>query len=60
MAASRRGIGGSALARQFDAGTQDKVWVTDITDIRTQKGFAYLAVAIDLHSRRLGGVPEGA
>lgn len=60
MAASRRRIGGSALARQFDAGTPDKVWVTDITDIRAREGFASLAVAIDLHSRRLSGVSEGA
>ncbi len=28
-------------------------WVTDITYIRTQEGFAYLAVVIDLYSRRV-------
>lgn len=43
------------LARQFDADAQDKAWVTDITYIRTQEGFAYLAVVTDLFSRRVIG-----
>lgn len=30
-------------------------WVTDITYIRTLEGFAYLAVVIDLYSRRVVG-----
>lgn len=33
----------------------DKAWVTDITYIRTCAGFAYLAVVIDLYSRRVIG-----
>jgi putative transposase len=33
----------------------DTVWVTDITYIRTLEGFAYLAVVIDLYSRRIVG-----
>lgn len=33
----------------------DKAWVTDITYIRTNEGFAYLAVVIDLYSRRVIG-----
>jgi putative transposase len=33
----------------------DKAWVTDITYIRTHEGFAYLAVVIDLYSRRVIG-----
>ncbi|MDI7865358.1 IS3 family transposase, partial [Rhizobiaceae bacterium n13] len=33
----------------------DKAWVTDITYIRTCEGFAYLAVVIDLYSRRVIG-----
>lgn len=45
----------NTLARQFDVGAPDKVWVTDITYIRTQEGFAYLAVVIDLYSRRIVG-----
>ena len=45
----------NTLARQFDVATPDKVWVTDITYIRTREGFAYLAVVIDLYSRRVVG-----
>lgn len=45
----------NTLARQFDVGAPDKAWVTDITYIRTQEGFAYLAVVIDLYSRRIVG-----
>lgn len=33
----------------------DKAWITDITYIRTCEGFAYLAVVIDLYSRRVIG-----
>ena len=35
--------------------TPDKVWVTDITYIKTYEGFSYLAVVIDLFSRRVVG-----
>lgn len=43
------------LDRQFDVKVPDKAWVTDITYIRTLEGFAYLAVVIDLFSRRVVG-----
>lgn len=43
----------NTLDRQFDVEAPDRVWVTDITYIRTQEGFAYLAVVIDLYSRRV-------
>ncbi|CAH1387561.1 transposase [Candidatus Nitrotoga sp. M5] len=43
------------LNRQFDVTAPDKIWVTDITYIKTQEGFAYLAVVIDLYSRRVVG-----
>ncbi|WP_375372142.1 MULTISPECIES: IS3 family transposase [Pseudooceanicola] len=45
----------NTLDRQFDVATPDTAWVTDITYIRTQEGFAYLAVVIDLFSRRVVG-----
>lgn len=45
----------NTLDRQFDAAAPDRVWVTDITYIRTLEGFAYLAVVIDLYSRRVVG-----
>ena len=45
----------NTLDRQFDVDAPDTVWVTDITYIRTLEGFAYLAVVIDLYSRRVVG-----
>lgn len=43
------------LARQFDVQAPDTVWVTANTYIKTMEGFAYLAVVIDLFSRRVIG-----
>ncbi|MGP4753983.1 IS3 family transposase, partial [Agrobacterium pusense] len=45
----------NTLDRQFDVAAPDSAWVTDITYIRTNEGFAYLAVVIDLYSRRVIG-----
>ena len=45
----------NTLDRQFDVEAPDRVWVTDITYIKTLEGFAYLAVVIDLYSRRVVG-----
>ena len=43
----------NTLDRQFDVAAPDRARVTDITYIRTLKGFAYLAAVIDLYSRRV-------
>ena len=45
----------NTLDRQFDADAPDRAGVTDISYIRTLEGFAYLAVVIDLYSRRVVG-----
>jgi putative transposase len=45
----------NTLDRQFDVTAPDTAWVTDITYIKTNEGFAYLAVVIDLYSRRVVG-----
>ena len=45
----------NTLNRQFDVDAPDQFWVTDITYIRTYEGFSYLAVIIDLYSRRIVG-----
>ena len=45
----------NTLNRQFEVGTPDQVWVTDITYIKTYEGFAYLAVVVDFYSRRVVG-----
>jgi len=45
----------NTLDRQFNVAAPDRVWVTDITYIRSVEGFTYLAVVIDLYSRRVVG-----
>ncbi len=48
-------IASNTLDRQFEVDAPDKVWVTDITYIKTHEGWLYLAVVIDLFSRRVVG-----
>ena len=43
------------LQRQFTATQPNRAWVTDITYIRTWQGWLYLAVVMDLFSRRIVG-----
>lgn len=43
------------LNRQFDVARSDQVYVSDITYIWTQEGWLYLAVVIDLFSRKVVG-----
>jgi len=43
------------LKRQFDVVEPNKVWVTDITYIRTYEGWLYLAVVLNLFSRQVVG-----
>ncbi len=45
----------NTLNRKFTVDAPDKVWVTDITYIRTWQGWLYLAVVLDLYSRRVVG-----
>ena len=47
------------LQRQFTVSQPDKAWVTDITYIRTWEGWLYLAVVIDLLSRKVVGAYSG-
>ena len=48
-------VADNSLDRQFEVDTPDRVWVTDITYIRTREGWSYLAVVIDLFSRWVVG-----
>ncbi len=48
-------VAANTLDRQFDVPQANRAWVTDITYIRTMEGFAYLAVVLDLYSRRVMG-----
>lgn len=43
------------LRRQFAAAQPDRIWVGDMTFIRTRAGFLYLAVLLDLFARRIVG-----
>ena len=43
------------VARQFDVKEKDSVYAGDITYIWTQEGWLYLAVIIDLYSRKVVG-----
>ncbi len=43
------------LQREFTVDAPNKVWVTDITYIRTWQGWLYLAVVLDLYARKVVG-----
>jgi putative transposase len=43
------------LDRQFTVDAPDRVWVGDITFVPTREGWLYLAILLDLHSRRIVG-----
>jgi len=43
------------VARDFTATAPDQVWVSDITYLRTEEGWDYLATVMDLYSRRVVG-----
>lgn len=48
-------IAKNILEREFTCDGPNQKWVTDITYLRTHEGFLYLAVVIDLFSRRVVG-----
>jgi putative transposase len=49
----------NTLNRQFSAAQPNTVWVSDVTAIWTLQGWLYLAVVIDLCSRRVIGWSSG-
>jgi putative transposase len=48
-------IAPNVLAGQFQTEEANQVWVADITYVNTKKGWLYLAVVMDLYSRRIIG-----
>jgi putative transposase len=48
-------IAPNVLERQFHVSRPNKVWVTDVTYVWTLEGWLYLAVILDLCSRRVVG-----
>lgn len=43
------------LDRHFGAVAPDRIWATDITFVPTREGWLYVAVVVDLYSRRVVG-----
>jgi putative transposase len=48
-------VAANRLARHFAPGAPHRVWAADITALWTRAGWAYLAVVLDLGSRRVVG-----
>ena len=48
-------VSDNLLKRNFTASGPDQKWVSDITYIKVEKGFVYLAVIMDLFSRKIIG-----
>jgi putative transposase len=48
-------IAGNVLDRDFEASAPNQKWVADFTYIDTAEGWLYLAVVLDLFSRRIVG-----
>jgi transposase InsO family protein len=46
---------GNLLGRNFEVPEPDRVWAGDVTYIPTQEGWLYLAVLLDLYSRKVVG-----
>jgi putative transposase len=50
-----RGKAPNRLNRHFTVAAANQVWAADVTYLRTAEGFVYLAVVLDLYSRRVVG-----
>jgi putative transposase len=48
-------IAENIVARRFDRGARNLVWLSDITYLRLRNGWAYLAAIMDGHSRKIVG-----
>jgi putative transposase len=54
-AAENRAAAENLLGRNFAVATTNRAWVSDITYVATSEGWLYLAVVLDLCSRRVVG-----
>ena len=52
---ARNHVSDNLLARDFTASKPNEKWVSDITYIKLERGFVYLAVIMDLYSRKIIG-----
>ncbi len=48
-------VADNLLNRQFNPKRTNQIWAGDITYLRTHQGWMYLAIVMDLHSRRIIG-----
>lgn len=48
------------LNREFNVAVPDRVWVSDITQIRCSEGWLYVAMVLDLYNREIIGLAMGA
>lgn len=55
IADGTHGIAENVLDRNFSASKPNERWVTDISYVQTDEGWSYLAVILDLFSRRVVG-----
>ena len=51
----KRAVAANLLQQDFSAKRPNRLWTSDITYIRTQEGWLYLAVFLDAYSRRIVG-----
>ena len=52
---SERKAAPDLLERNFEVDAPNKAWVGDITQVRTREGWLFLAVILDLYSRKVVG-----
>ena len=50
-----QGAAADRVERQFTADAPDRIWVADITYVPTWAGFLYLAIVLDVYSRKVVG-----
>ena len=60
LAVERLGPAPHLLQRRFATAAPNQVWVSDVTACRTGQGWLFLAVVLDLYSRRVVGWAAGA
>jgi len=51
----QRAVAANVIQRDFSAKQPNRLWTSDITYIRTQEGWLYLAIFLDAYSRRIVG-----
>ena len=51
----QRAVAANLIKRDFSVNQPNQLWTSDITYVRTQEGWLYLAVFLDAYSRRIVG-----